>query len=120
MTATTRVPSNIEAEQSLLGCLLINNGALEHICYQFKSEHFCEPLHSRIFEAIHKFNEKGLIANAVTLSHYLDQDATLADIGGGAYLTKLSASATNIVNIADHSRMIYHLALIRQVYQRYQ
>src|SRR3954467_12661468 len=82
-TPYREAPCNIEAEQALLGALLVNNDALQHIGDQLRSEHFYEPLHSRIFEAIHKFHDKGLIANPITLKHFFDQDEALADIGGG-------------------------------------
>jgi len=108
-------PCNVEAEQSLLGAILINNGALEHIGDQLQADHFYEPLHSRIFDAIHKFHSKGQIANPVTLRHYFDQDEALSDIGGGVYLAKLAASAVTVINIADYSSMIYDLALKRQL-----
>src|SRR5271154_7077012 len=108
-------PCNIEAEQALLGALLVNNEALSHIGDRLRPEHFYEPLHARIFEAIHKCHDKGLIANPVTLKHYFDQDQALLDIGGGAYLSKLAASATTVINIADYSRMVYDLALKRQL-----
>jgi len=109
------LPCNVESEQAVLGALLINNGALEHIGDQLRPEHFYEPLHGRIFEAIQKFHNKGQIANPVTLRHYFDQDEALADIGGGAYLAKLAASAITVINIADYSTMIYDLALKRQL-----
>jgi replicative DNA helicase len=122
LTASTDVtpgyrqaPCNIEAEQSFLGALLVNNDALQFIGDQLHAEHFYEPLHARIFEAIQKFNAKGLVANPVTLRHYFDQDAALADIGGGAYLAKLAASAITVINIADYSAMIHDLALKRQL-----
>ncbi len=108
-------PCNIEAEQALLGALLVNNEALQHIGDQLRASHFYEPLHQRIFDAIHKFNSKGQIANPVTLKHYFDQDEALSDIGGGAYLTKLAASAVTVINIADYSHMIYDLALKRSL-----
>ncbi len=110
-----QAPSNIDAEQALLGALLINNEALQHIGDQLRSEHFYEPLHGRIFEAIQKFNNKGLIANPVTLRHYFDQDEALADIGGGTYLAKLAAASVTVINISDYSSMIYDLALKRQL-----
>ena len=108
-------PCNVEAEQALLGALLVNNDALQYIGDQLKAEHFYEPLHTRIFEAIHKFNAKGQIANPVTLKHYFDQDTALADIGGGGYLAKMAAAAITVINIADYSQMIYDLALKRQL-----
>ena len=110
-----QAPSNIEAEQALLGALLVNNEALQHIGDQLRADHFYEPLHGRIFEAIQKFNDKGQIANPVTLRHYFDQDETLADIGGGAYLAKLAGAAIHVINIHDYSTMIYDLALKRQL-----
>ena len=113
--AYRQAPANIEAEQSLLGALLVNNEALQHIGDKLRAEHFYEPLHSRIFEAIQKFHDKGLIANPITLKHYFDQDEALADIGGGAYLAKLAAAAITVINIADYSQMIYDLALKRQL-----
>ncbi len=114
-TPYRQAPSNIDAEQSLLGVLLVNNDALQYIGDQLRAEHFYEPLHSRIFEAIQKFSDKGLIANPVTLRHYFDQDEALADIGGGAYLVKLAAAAITVINVSDYSKMIYDLALKRQL-----
>ncbi len=108
-------PCNVEAEQSLLGALLVNNEALQHIGDQLRAEHFLEPLHQRIFEAIHKFHDKGLIANPITLKHYFDQDQALADIGGGAYLAKLASAAITVINIHDYGQLIYDLALKRQL-----
>lgn len=113
--AFREAPCNIPAEQSLLGALLVNNEALSRLGDQLMAEHFYEPLHARIFEAIRKFNDKGLVANPVTLKHYFDQDAALADIGGGAYLAKLAGAAITVINITDYSTMIYDLALKRQL-----
>lgn len=110
-----QAPSNIEAEQALLGVLLVNNESMQYLGDQLRAEHFYEPLHSRIFEAIQKFIDKGLVANPVTLRHYFDQDEALADIGGGAYLAKLAAAAITVINVADYSKMIYDLALKRQL-----
>jgi replicative DNA helicase len=106
-------PANVEAEQALLGALLVNNAALAHIGDQLRLEHFYEPLHARIFDAIQKFHDKGLIANPVTLKHYFDQDAAIADLGGGAYLAKLAASAVTVINVGDYGQTIYDLALKR-------
>ncbi len=114
-TPYREAPCNIEAEQALLGALLVNNEALAYVGDRLSPEHFYEPLHARIFEAIHKCHDKGLIANPVTLKHYFDQDQALADIGGGAYLAKMAASAITVINIADYSRMVYDLALKRQL-----
>src|SRR5262245_50826395 len=110
-----QAPSNVEAEQALLGALLVNNDALAHVSDRLKAEHFFEPLHSRIFDAIYKFHDKGQIANPITLKHFFDRDEALSDLGGGAYLVKLAAAAVTVINIADYSHLIYDLALKRQL-----
>lgn len=106
-------PSNIEAEQALLGALLVNNEALTHIGDQLTAEHFYEPVHTRIFEAIQKMHDKALIASPVTLKHYFEQDEAMAAHGGASYLVKLAASAVHVINIADYSHLIYDLAMKR-------
>ena len=108
-------PYNIEAEQALLGAILLNNEALNHIGDQLAPEHFYEPVHTRIFAAIRKLNDRGHIANPVTLKHFFDQDPSLGDIGGGQYLARLASAAITIINVSDYSSMIYDLALKREL-----
>src|SRR5258708_37149745 len=66
-------PHNYEAEQGLLGALLVNNAAFERVGDFLKPEHFTDPVHGRIFEAIGKLIDRGHIANPVTLKAYFDQ-----------------------------------------------
>lgn len=108
-----QIPHNPAAERELLGALLINNDVMTQIGDIIEAEHFYEPVHQRIFEAVQKFNDRGQIANPVTLKQYFDQDAALADIGGAQYLVKLAAEASAIINAADYARTIYDLALKR-------
>jgi len=106
-------PHNIEAEQALLGAILINNEALNHIGSYLEAKHFYEPVHQRIFDAIQKTHDRGLIANPVTLKHYFDKEEALAEVGGGQYLARLAGSALIVVNVMDYARTIYDLALKR-------
>lgn len=108
-------PSNIEAEQALLGAILVNNEALHYLGDQLRPHHFYEPVHQRIFDAILKFHDRGQIANPVTLKHFFDHDQALADIGGGQYLAKLAGAALSVINVSDFSQMIYDLALKREL-----
>ena len=80
-----------------------------------RPDHFHEPVHQRIFAAIHHFHDKGQIANPVTLKHFFDQDETLSEIGGGEYLARLAGAAISVINIADYSRIIHDLALKREL-----
>ena len=62
-----QVPHNIEAEQGLLGALLINNDALDQVAEFLKPAYFHDPVHQRIFEAISKLVGNGNLASPVTL-----------------------------------------------------
>jgi len=103
-------PHGMEAEQALLGAILVNNDAMHHIGSALRSEHFYVPVHQRIFEAIQSFFDKGLIANPITLKHHFDQDEGLKELGGGQYLARLAAAAGIVINVHDYSSLICDLA----------
>ncbi len=109
------MPSNINAEQVLLGALLINNDSINQVGDFLRHDHFYEPVHQRIYEAIQKFVDKGLLANPVTLKNYFDKDEALASLGGAAYLIDLASAAGSIINIKDYAKTIYDLALKRKL-----
>ena len=108
-------PSNNEAEQALLGAILVNNSAYHRVSEFLTPDHFALPVHGRIFAAIVKLIERGQIANPVTLKNFFDQDAALAEIGGAQYLARLAANVVTIINAQDYGRTIYDLHLRRQL-----
>ncbi len=108
-------PHNYEAEQGLLGALLVNNAAYERVGDFLRPDHFADPVHGRIFAAIGKLVERGQIANPVTLKSMFDQDGGLAEVGGAQYLVKLAASVVAIVNAEDYGRTVHDLYLRRQL-----
>jgi replicative DNA helicase len=108
-------PVNIEAEQALLGAILVNNAAYHRVSEFLRPEHFAEGVHGRIYEAICKLVERGQIANPVTLKGIFDQDNALTEIGGSAYLGRLAASVITVINAEDYGRTIYDLHLRRQL-----
>ncbi len=108
-------PANIEAEQALLGAILVNNAAFHRVAEFLRPEHFAEAVHGRIFAAIAKLIERGQIANPVTLKTLFDQDGALAEIGGAAYLARLAAAVVTIINAEDYGRTIHDLHLRRQL-----
>lgn len=109
------LPHNIEAEQGLLGALLIDNRGIEKIGDLIRAEHFFMPAHSRIFEAIITFNERGQTASPVTLKGYFEQDKDLTDVGGASYLADLAAGVISIINTKDYAQTIYDLYLRREL-----
>lgn len=104
-------PNNLEAEQAVLGAILANNEALNHVGSSLEPEDFYAGIHQRIFKAIKQFNDKGLIANPVTLKHHFAGNEGVED----QYLARLVATATSIVNIRDYSSIIHDLAIKRRL-----
>ena len=109
------LPHNIDAEQGLLGALLIDNRAVEKMGDHLKASHFFMPAHQRIFEAIQTLIERGQNASPVTLKNYFDNDEDLKDVGGSAYLADLAANVVGVINVADYTRTIHELHLRRQL-----
>ena len=112
---TSQPPSNTEAEQALLGAILVNNAAHGRVAEFLAPEHFGNAVHGRIFAAIGKLIERGQIANPVTLKNLFDQDGALAEIGGAQYLARLAESAVTIINAEHYGRTIHDLHLRREL-----
>jgi replicative DNA helicase len=108
-------PHNNEAEQALLGAILVNNAAYHRVGEFLLAAHFADAVHGRIFAACGKLIERGQVANPVTLKNLFDQDGALAEIGGAAYLARLAASVVTIINAEDYGRTIHDLFLRRQL-----
>lgn len=105
-------PHNIEAEQALLGAILVNNDAFDRISDFLKPEHFQEELHGRIFDVTAQLIRAGKVASPVTLKTFLgDQD--LGGLTLPQYLARLAGAATSIINAEDYGRTIYDLAMRR-------
>src|SRR5271169_4241435 len=108
-------PYNTEAEQALLGAILINNTAYYRVCEFLQPEHFGNAVHGRIFAAIGKLLGRGQIANPVTLKNLFDQDGALTEIGGAQYLARLAGAAAAIINAEDYGRSVHDLYLRREL-----
>jgi len=108
-------PYNTEAEQALLGAILINNTAYYRVSEFLQPEHFGNAVHGRIFAAIGKLLGRGQIANPVTLKNLFDQDGALTEIGGAQYLARLAGAAAAIINAEDYGRAVHDLYLRREL-----
>ena len=108
--------SNLEAEQSLLGTIILNNEYLSRVLEFLLPEHFYEPAHQKIYaQIIHNVEKVSIVANAITLKQFFENDENIKAIGGAKYLSTLLASASGIFDIADYGRVIYDLALKRKL-----
>ena len=109
-------PLNLEAEQALLGAILVNNDAYDRISDFLKPEHFVEEIHRRIFEIAGSLIRAGKLASPITLKTFLGEH----DLGGVSvpqYLARLAAEATTIINALDYGRTIHDLAVRRELIQ---
>ncbi|MGB3865355.1 MAG: replicative DNA helicase [Xanthobacteraceae bacterium] len=109
-------PHNIEAEQSVLGAILINNDAFYRVSDFLEPKHFFEPIHQTIYDTAGSLIRAGKVATPVTLKTFLPAEI---DLGGGMtvghYLARLAAEATTIINAKDYGRTIYELSLRRDL-----
>ncbi len=109
------LPHNIEAEQALLGALLVNNDVYDRIAGLVGEDHFYDPVHGRIFSTIAQRIQKNALASPVTIKAFMADDAGLNDIGGGTYLARLAASSVSVFASRDYAQMIYDLAIRRDL-----
>lgn len=108
-------PHNLEAEQALLGAVLMDNQILIKLGDKFGPEHFYDPIHGKIFETIRTITGRGHVADGVTLHARFAQDGSLAEIGGASYLALLVNSAADPAAAPDYARLIFDLALRREL-----
>jgi replicative DNA helicase len=109
-------PHNIEAEQALLGAILLNNEAHDRVSAFLEPEHFFDPLHARIYETLGKLIGSGKQATPITLRTFFESSEPIAPgLTVPQYLGRLAVNATTIINAADYGRTIYDLAVRRRL-----
>ena len=108
-------PHNIEAEQALLGAILVNNEAFYRVSDFLEPQHFFEPIHQKVYEISRDLIRAGKIATPITLKTFLEANADLGGITVSQYLARLAAEATTIINAEDYGRTIYDLFTRRQL-----
>jgi replicative DNA helicase len=107
-------PHNIEAEQALLGAVLVNNDAFDRVSDFLKPEDFSDELHRRIYDVAAQLIRAGKLATPITLKTFLGEHE-LGGVTMAQYLARLAAEATTIINAADYGRMIHNLAVRRNL-----
>ena len=108
-------PHNIEAEQALLGAILVNNEAFYRVSDFLEPKHFLEAIHQRIFELTGGLIRAGKLATPVTLKTFLPTDLDIAGLSVNQYLARLAAEATTIINAEDYGRTVYDLSIRRDL-----
>ena len=111
------IPSNIEAEQHLLGSVLVNNDIIDEIANIINSEKFYDPAHIKIYEVIENLNSKGMVANPITLKNYFEKNQGLDDVGGVEYLVKLTRFSSSIKQAIDYAKIVHENYVKRELIQ---
>ncbi|MEX0860964.1 MAG: replicative DNA helicase [Cucumibacter sp.] len=107
-------PHNVEAEQALLGAILVNNEAYDRVSDFLEPQHFHEPVHREIYSVCAKIIRAGKTATPVTVKTYLPDELT-ADMSMAQYLARLAAEATTVINAGDYGRSVYDLSIRRNL-----
>ncbi len=108
-------PQNIEAEQALLGAILVNNDAFYRVSDFLEPDHFSEAVHRQIYKVAGDMIRAAKKANPVTLKTFLPADEKIGDMSVAHYLARLASDATTIINAEDYGRSIYDLATRRSL-----
>lgn len=109
------LPTNIQAEQMLLGAVLINPNLIEQVSEFLRVEHFFEILHQKIYNSIEIILEKKLTPSIITLKSMLDKDPLFIELNGKEYLIKLTTMAIVVINPQDYGKIIFDLAIKRNL-----
>jgi replicative DNA helicase len=108
-------PSNLEAEQALLGSILVNNDIIDEVANTIKPTSFYDPAHTKIYEVIETLNNKGMIANPITLKNFFEKDNMLSEVGGTEYLVKLTRFSGSTKQSLDYAKVIHEMYLRREL-----
>ena len=110
-------PSNLEAEQSLIGSILVNNDIIDEVANLVTSNIFYDPAHVKIYDVIESLNNKGMIANPITLKNFFEKDNMLTEVGGTEYLVKLTRFSSSAKQAIDYAKIIHEMYLRRELVQ---
>ena len=108
-------PSNLEAEQALLGSILVNNDIIDEVANVISPNIFYDPAHIKIYEVIENLNNRGMIANPITLKNYFEKDNMLKEVGGTEYLVKLTRFSGSAKQAVDYAKIIHEMYLRREL-----
>ena len=107
------LPNNIEAEQSVIGSILVSNEIFDDISTIISNSNFYDPMHQKIFSAIENLIYKGMLANPITLKNYFENEKD--DLNVPEYLIKITKFSTSIRQAIEYSKIIYDMFVRREL-----
>ena len=110
-----KMPCNIEAEQAVIGSILVSNDIYDEVSTIIDSQKFFDPIHSKIYEVIEKLISKGLLANPITLKDYFENNEGLKELGGHEYLIKITKYSTSTKQALDYANIVQEMHVRREL-----
>ncbi len=107
------LPNNIEAEQAVIGSILVSNDIFDEINTIISSVNFFDPMHQKIFEAVESLIYKGMLANPITLKNYFEDEKD--DLNVPEYLVKITKFSTSVRQAIEYSKIIYDMFVRREL-----
>jgi len=108
-------PQAIEAEQSILGAIMLDNDAIDDIAGIISPEHFYKPAHQKIYTAMLDLSDKGEPIDLVLLNNYMKEHGTLSDAGDTEYIVYLSSAVPTAANCVHYAKIVKGKAMLRKV-----
>ncbi len=107
------LPNNIEAEQAVIGSILVSNEIFDEINTIISYQNFYDPMHQKIFNSIESLIYKGMLANPITLKNYFKDEKD--DLNIPEYLVKITKFSTSIRQAIEYSKIIYDMFVRREL-----
>jgi replicative DNA helicase len=107
------LPNNIEAEQAVIGSILVSNDIFDEISTIISNINFYDPMHQKIYEAIESLIYKGMLANPITLKNYFEDEKD--DLNVPEYLVKITKFSTSVRQAVEYSKIIYDMFVRREL-----
>ena len=107
------LPNNIEAEQAVIGSILVSNDIFDEISTIISNINFYDPMHQKIYEAIESLIYKGMLANPITLKNYFEDEKD--DLNVPEYLVKITKFSTSVRQAIEYSKIIYDMFVRREL-----
>jgi len=107
------LPNNIDAEQAVIGSILVSNDIFDEIGTIISSINFYDPMHQKIFEAIESLVYKGMLANPITLKNYFEDEKD--DLNVPEYLVKITKFSTSVRQAIEYSKIVYDMFVRREL-----
>ena len=107
------LPNNIEAEQAVIGSILVSNDIYDEISIIIESSNFYDPMHQKIYAAIENLIARGMLANPITLKNYFENEKD--DLNVPEYLVKITKFSTSLRQAIAYSKIIKDMFVRREL-----